>query len=219
MFRISRLTFGLALCLPGLAVGQEITAEQPAPGVTENRRVSQILGSTVQLNDGSGYGKVEDIVLGPENQVDYLVVSHGNQYAMLPWTAGQFYPGRRVITYAVAPQAIQPMLFAPNAWPNTLDPAFARRVQTAFPQARVGQTIRRDALRPAPAGAPRATPRVERPPVQRKAERPGVANPPARTVPAEPARAVTPKPAPPPAGAPPAEKAEPKRKAGGQPKD
>ena len=55
---------GLALCVASLAQGQEVTAERPAPGPTEMRRVSQILGSTVRLNDGSGYGRIEDIVIG-----------------------------------------------------------------------------------------------------------------------------------------------------------
>lgn len=219
MIRISRCALGLALCLPGLAVGQEVSAEQPGPGTTENRRVSQILGSTVQLNDGSGYGKVEDIVLGPENQVEYLVVSHDNQYAMFPWAAGQFDPRQRVVVYAVGAQAIQPMLFAPTAWPNTLDPAFARRMQTAFPRARLRQGIRRDALRPVPAAAPEAVPKAEHPQAPRRAERPGTANRPAPGVPAVPGRVATPKVAPAPAGTPSAEKVNPKRKGGDQAKD
>ena len=181
MYRIGGCTLGLALCVSGLAAGQEVTAEQPTPG-TEMRRVSQILGSTVRLNDGSGYGKVEDIVLGPDNRVEYLVVSHERQYAMLPWTAGEFDPGQRVVTYGVAPQAIQPMLFAPNAWPRTNDPAFARRVQSAFPQA-VGsgaQPIRREAARPVPATAPdEGAPEPERPRTERKAAPPGRGAPPA----------------------------------------
>src|SRR3954451_3118771 len=117
MYRIGGCTLGLALCLSGLAAGQEVTAEPPASG-TEMRRVSQILGSTVKLNDGSGYGKVEDIVLGPDNRVEYLVVAHDKQYAMLPWGAGQFRPDQRVVTYGVAPSALRPVLFAPDAWPT-----------------------------------------------------------------------------------------------------
>jgi sporulation protein YlmC with PRC-barrel domain len=208
MIRISQCTLGLLLCLSGLAIGQQVTTEQPAPGTTENRLVSQILGSTVQLNDGTGYGRVQDIVLGPENQVEYLVVAHGNQYAMFPWTAGQFDPRQRVIAYAVAPQIIQPMLFAPTAWPNTMDPAFARRMQTVFPQARLGRGIRRDALRPVPPAAPGAAPDAERPQTKRNTERPGVTNP---IAPAAPAEVSTPNPAPAPAGVPPVEKAKPKR--------
>ncbi len=136
MYRISGFAFGLVLFASGLAVAQEVVTEQPVAG-TEMRRVSQIMGSTVQLNNGTGYGKVEDIVLGPNHQIQYLVVAHQNQYAMLPWSAGRFNPTQRVVTYGVAPQAIQPMLFAQNAWPRMNDPVYFRHVQTVFPQAAV----------------------------------------------------------------------------------
>src|SRR3954451_22047474 len=111
MYRIHGFALGLALCVAGYAQGQVVTAEQPAPGTTEMRRVSQILGSTVRLNDGSGYGTVSDIVIGPDNQVEYLVVSHDGQYAALPWSVGQFNPGQRVVVYNMAPLALQPLLF------------------------------------------------------------------------------------------------------------
>jgi sporulation protein YlmC with PRC-barrel domain len=181
MYRICGCTLGLVLCVSGLAVGQQVTAEQPAPS-TGMRRVSQILGSTVQLNDGRGYGKVEDIVLGPDNQVEYLVVSHQSQYAMLPWTAGEFDPAERVVTYGVAPQVIQPLLFAPNAWPRTNDPGFIRRTQSVFPQVagRAAQPIRRRAARPVPGTAPvEGAPGTERPRIERRPAQPGRNAPPA----------------------------------------
>jgi hypothetical protein len=48
------------------------------------RRVRQILGSTVRLNDGSGCGMFEDIVIVPDERVEYLVVSHDGQFVALP---------------------------------------------------------------------------------------------------------------------------------------
>jgi hypothetical protein len=135
------------------------------------RRVSQILGSTVRLNDGSGYGMVEDIVIGPDNQVEYLVLSHDSQYVALPWVAGQFNPGQRIVVYDVAPLAIQPLLFPRNAWPNFADPVFTRRIQTIFPGMawREIRPIERGSVRPVPKpppGAvvvpPRATDEVKR---------------------------------------------------------
>jgi sporulation protein YlmC with PRC-barrel domain len=158
MYRIRGLALGLALCMAGLAQGQEVTAERPAPGTTEMRRVSQILGSTVQLNDGSGYGRIEDIVIGPDNQVEYLVVSHDNQYVALPWVVGQFNPGQRTVVYDVAPTAIQPLLFPRNTWPNFADPVYTRRFQTVFPAMtrRESQQIERRSLRPVPTTPPGA---------------------------------------------------------------
>jgi sporulation protein YlmC with PRC-barrel domain len=136
MYRLSGYTLGLMFFASGLAVAQEVVTEVPTTG-GEMRRVSQIMGSTVQLNNGTGYGKVEDIVLGPNHQVQYLVVNHDNQYAMLPWTAGRYNPTQRVVSYGVTPQQIQPMLFAQNAWPRMNDPAYFRHVNTVFPQAGV----------------------------------------------------------------------------------
>jgi hypothetical protein len=69
MYRVHGYALGLALCVASLAQGQEVTAERSAPGPTKMRRVSQILGSTVRLNDGTGFGMVEDIVLGPDNRM------------------------------------------------------------------------------------------------------------------------------------------------------
>lgn len=120
------------LSLAGLAQAQ-VTAERPAPGTTEMRRASQILGTSVRLNDGTGYGKVEDFVIGPDNRIEYLVVAHDNQYTALPYSVGLYNPGQRVITYDVTPQVLQPLRFAPNAWPNFGDPVYVRRVRTIFP--------------------------------------------------------------------------------------
>ena len=125
-------TLAVILSLAGLAQAQ-VTAERPAPGTTEMRRASQILGSSVRLNDGTGYGKVEDFVIGPDNRIEYLIVAHENQYTALPYSVGQYNPGQRVITYSVTPQVLQPLRFAPNAWPNFGDPVYNRRVQMIFP--------------------------------------------------------------------------------------
>jgi sporulation protein YlmC with PRC-barrel domain len=135
------------------------------------RRVSQILGSTVRLNDGTGYGMVEDIVIGPDNRIEYLVVSHETQYIVLPWVSGQFNPGQRIVVYDVAPLAIQPLLFPRGAFPNFADPVFTRRIQTIFPgmTRREIRPIERGSVRPVPtplpgAGVvpPRATGEVKR---------------------------------------------------------
>jgi len=134
MHRAAFGALGLVLGLTGMVAGQQVTQEKPAPGTTESRRVSEILGSTVHLSDGRGFGKVEDIVIGPNNQVDYLVVSHDGRYVSLPWDVGRYEPAQRSFTFEVTPQAIQPLIFAPNAWPTFYDPTYTRRVQGVFPK-------------------------------------------------------------------------------------
>lgn len=125
-------TLAVILSLAGLAQAQ-VTAEAPDPATTEMRRASQILGSTVRLNNGTGYGKVEDFVIGPDNSIEYLIVNHENQYTALPYSVGQYNLGQRVITYNVTPQVLQPLRFAPNAWPNFGDPVYVGRVRQIFP--------------------------------------------------------------------------------------
>ena len=122
----------LRVGLAGLAEAQ-VTTEAPAPGTSEMRRASQIIGSTVRLNEGTGYGKVEDFVIGPDNRIEYLIVNNENQYTALPYSVGVYRPSERVITYSVAPDVLQPLRFAPNAWPNFADPVYATRVRKIFP--------------------------------------------------------------------------------------
>lgn len=151
MKKIGGLFCGLALSISGIAAGQEViqetrtTTTTPGGTTTEIRRVSQLLGSSVLLQGSNNYGKVEDVVLDDNGGIGYLVVSNGGRYAMLPWNAANVNYGRRVVTYNVAPQAIQPLFFERNAWPNITDQQFTTRMRQAFPGT---PAIRRDALRP-----------------------------------------------------------------------
>src|SRR3712207_8361340 len=61
-------------------------------------------------------------VIGPDNRIEYLIVNHENQYTALPYSVGVYNPGQRVITYSVTPDVLQPLRFAPTAWPNFGDP-------------------------------------------------------------------------------------------------
>lgn len=106
------------------------TQSAPAPQL---RRVSQILGSSVQLQGGAAYGKVEDIVLNDAGSVEYVVVSNEGRLAMLPWDAANVDLNKRVVTYDVTPQAVQPLSFAPDAFPAAADEQYTTRVRKVFP--------------------------------------------------------------------------------------
>ena len=156
------LAVGLALAASGLAVAQDVVQETrtttttPAGKTTEIRRVSQLIGSNVRLQGDQGYGKVEDVVLDNNGGIGYLVVARGNRYALMPWNAADVNYAQRVVTYDVAPQAVQPLFFEQNAWPTISDQQFTTRMRQVFPNSRA---VRRDALRPvegtlpAPGGA------------------------------------------------------------------
>lgn len=116
-----------------MAAGPFAHAQVTTTAGTELRRVSQILGSTVQLQGGNNFGKVEDIILSDSGGIGYLVVSANGKYAMLPWNAGNVNYAQRVVTYDVTPQAIQPLYFERDAYPNVSVPQFTTRMQQAFP--------------------------------------------------------------------------------------
>ncbi len=131
---------GLLMAAGSLAHAQVTTTEtttNPAgTGGTEVRRVSQILGSTVQLQGVNNFGKVEDIILSDEGGIGYLVVSANGKSVLLPWDAGNVDYTQRVVTYDVAPQAVQPFYIERNAYPNISAPDYTTRVRQVFPNAR-----------------------------------------------------------------------------------
>lgn len=120
------------------------------------RRVSQILGSSVQLQGGTAFGKVEDIVLNDAGAVEYVVASNEGRLVMLPWDAANFDVVKRVMVYDVTPQALQPLSFTRDAWPNAADAQYTTRVRKVFPRG-----VRRQVV-PAPGlGVPTDADRVK----------------------------------------------------------
>ena len=116
MGKFNGLTCGMVLALAGFAHAQveTTTTTTTAPnGTTEIRRVSQLIGSNVALQGRDNFGKIEDVVLNENGTPGYLVVSNGGRYAMLPFNEANINYGRRMVTYNVTPQAVQP-LFLPR---------------------------------------------------------------------------------------------------------
>jgi len=107
------------------------TQTSPAP---QMRRVSQILGSAVQLQGGAAYGKVEDIVLNDAGMVEYVLVSNEGRMVMMPWDAASMDFGKRIVTYDVTPQAVQPLSFTPDQLPTIVNTPYTNRVRQVFPQ-------------------------------------------------------------------------------------
>ena len=138
MLRISGLVGGLTLVLAGTAFGQQVIQETqtttgPGGGVTEVRRVSQLMGSNVALQGSNNFGRVEDVVFDNDGRLSYLVVSSNGRNLMMPWHAANINYGRRVVAYDVAPGAVQPFFFEGSAWPNVWEPQYTTRMNQVFP--------------------------------------------------------------------------------------
>jgi hypothetical protein len=131
--------FACALLLSTPCLAQVPTGFPPTPTTTTTitssapgLRASQILGSAVHLQGTNNYGKVEDFILSEGGGPSYLVVSNSGRYAMMPYGAATFDQGQRAFTYNVTPQAVQPLLFNQNAYPNLADPQFTTRTNQVF---------------------------------------------------------------------------------------
>jgi sporulation protein YlmC with PRC-barrel domain len=143
MSKLKALVCGLVLAAAGPSTGQEARP-------TELSKVSQIIGSSVLLQDGVNYGKVQDIVLNEDGCIEYVVVSREERYALMPWAVARFDYGQRALIFNVTPQVVQPLFFARDAWPNVADPVFGRRVRDAFGPSAVRREVRRESVRPEP---------------------------------------------------------------------
>ena len=107
MKKIFGVAVGLLLASGGLAGAQVVTEVQtrtPASANTEIRRVSQLLGATVQLQGVNNFGRVEDAVIDDSGAIAYLVVSSNGRNLMLPWSDASFNIGRRTVVYSIAPR-------------------------------------------------------------------------------------------------------------------
>ena len=168
MTRPSMLVFGLAFVVARAASGQVVqetrTTQAPNGAITETmttalagavvagpRRMSQLIGSTVQLQGANNFGRVEDVVLAPNGGIGYLVVGNGGRHALMPWNTANFNHTQRVVTYNVTPQAVQPLFFAPGSWPNMNDQVYTGRMNEIFPNAGV---VNRAAMRPVEGAVP-----------------------------------------------------------------
>ena len=147
MMKFNGFLCGLLMAASSLAQAQVTTTETTttARTSTEVRRVSQILGSTVQLQGVNNFGKVEDIILSDSGGIGYLVVSANGKSVLLPWDAGTVNYAQRVVTYDVTPQAVQPFYFERNAYPNFSDQQYTTRMQQVFPTAGAVRSVQPDA--------------------------------------------------------------------------
>ncbi len=151
MRKFSSLACGLVLAAGGLAQAQVTTTETvtTTTSAPETLRVSQILGSSVQLRGGR-YGTVEDMILNPAGGVDYLVVANGGHLVMMPWASAQVNATQRIVAYDVTPQAVQPLLIERSAFPRVIVPEYVGRVGRIFPN----RVIRREVIAPVVPGGP-----------------------------------------------------------------
>jgi len=106
------------------------------PSTRGLERATQILGSRVFIDNNFGVGRVEDILLNPDGDADYLVVLNQDRYVLVPWNAARVdYPNRTVSVQITRQRFEEVPTFTRNDWPNFSDTRYFQRIQTYYPAA------------------------------------------------------------------------------------
>ncbi len=97
---------------------------------TPHYRVKQILGATVNIDDGASVGKVDDIVLDQNGKVDYLIiVNEDRKLVTIPWDAAQFNAEKRVAVVHITQEKYREIpVYSAEKYPVFSTPAY--RTQT-----------------------------------------------------------------------------------------
>jgi sporulation protein YlmC with PRC-barrel domain len=128
--------------LTGSSEAAEPTYRAPTPTESrqvQNRRVSKIIGLTVDERNGQRVGSIEDLAIrADDGQVAYTVVGFGGflglgrQYAAVPPTGIELQPEQKMARLDADRSTLQASAFSPMRWPDLSDPAYARRVSTLY---------------------------------------------------------------------------------------
>lgn len=64
----------------------------------EVRRITTVIGGSVQFAAGGNVGKIEDIVISDEGCIEYIVVMYHDRYVPIPWTVSTVAFDKRIVT-------------------------------------------------------------------------------------------------------------------------
>jgi len=137
------LAIGLVLAASSLFAQvqrQETTTVQTSTGsTTQIRTVSTVVGSTVRLQGGAAYGKIEDIVLNDSGCLEYVVIAYEDQYYVVPWSVATVNYQEKTIALNVTQQDIRQVAFSRNDWRGVTYDQVSQRAQKAFSAAAAGR--------------------------------------------------------------------------------
>lgn len=85
-----------ALMLGGLSLAHAQQKKVSSKG--EVRRISTVIGGSVQYAAGGTVGKIEDIVINDEGCIEYIVVNYNDRFVPIPWALGTVAFDKRIVT-------------------------------------------------------------------------------------------------------------------------
>ena len=121
-----------ALMLGGLSLAHaQQKKESRSKG--EVRRISTVIGGSVQFAAGGTVGKIEDIVISDEGCIEYIVVAYHDRFVPIPWTVSTVAFDKRIVTINIEQARFEEVpTFSRNEFAVLVQVDFREKVHTFF---------------------------------------------------------------------------------------
>jgi PRC-barrel domain len=125
----------------GLACAFVLVGLNPVAGQTTNRsssshevrRLSVVIGGSVQIADGVSVGKIEEVVLNDRGCIDYVVVVYHDKYVAIPWSMATVDYGERIVTVDITERRFAEVpTFTRTEFSVLAKSDFTQKVRSAF---------------------------------------------------------------------------------------
>jgi len=125
-----------ALMLGGLSLAhaqQKKESRSKGEAKGEVRRISTVIGGSVQFAAGGTVGKIEDIVISDEGCIEYIVVAYHDRYVPIPWTVSTVAFDKRIVTINIEQARFEEVpTFSRNEFALLVQVDFREKVHTFF---------------------------------------------------------------------------------------
>ena len=166
---LTMIPWSLACCLvlwsTTEASSQTRVREETRTTSTQVRRVSGVIGASVQLTAGETFGKVEDIIINDQGCIDFVVVVFEEKFFAVPFTLARVDFERRVVTFEIERERfLRAPSFPRNRFPDlSVNSEFGRSVHSFF-RTQGESKERSQEIRPPANRTPETRPPENRPP-------------------------------------------------------
>jgi hypothetical protein len=170
---LAKSRWGLACCLilvgTSWASSQTRVREETRTTTTQVRRVSSVIGASVQLVAGGTFGKVEDVIINDQGCIDFVVVVFEDKLFAVPFTLTRVDFTTRVVSIEIERERLlRAPSFARDRFPDfSVNSEFGRSVHSFFRTEGGNRERGREARPPAETRPPDRKPADTRPPDRR----------------------------------------------------
>jgi hypothetical protein len=111
----------------------EVQPRQPIAAHAGARRMSEIMGARVTIQNNVAIGKVEDLVINDNGCIDYMVVLNEDKYVLVPWASADVNFERRMVAVEIAREKFREVpTFTRDRWPDLSDRTYVEKLNTYY---------------------------------------------------------------------------------------